>query len=199
MGMIITNQKEDCVYELGKEVFGEDEPEDAEAIEVAELLKEANAKANSLPGGRTALKAVTMLHRKPAVSAAMKRLAAKKSLAADGLGMTHVESEGFGKVRMFRNAIRSYIQMWNEDASSWKPCLFSNQGHQHQLKTEYVWWRLLAEKHTAASIDSFKASFASGGLSVVNGHVVKVKAEGGNDSESDYLGGVSTSNDTDVD
>ena len=52
-------------------------------------MKEANAKANSLPGGRTALKAVTMLHRKPAVAAAMKRPAAKKSLAADGLGMTH--------------------------------------------------------------------------------------------------------------
>jgi len=59
-------------------------------------LKEANAKANSLPGGRTALKAVTMLHRKPVAAAVMKKPAAEKSLAEDGLGMTHGESEGLG-------------------------------------------------------------------------------------------------------
>ena len=163
------------------------------------MLEEANAKANSLPGGRTALKAVTMLHRKPAAAAVMKKPAAKKSLAEDGLGMAHGESEGFGEIRMFRNASRSYIQMWNEDGCAWKPCIFSNQGHQHQCKTEYVWGRLVAEKHTAASIDGLKIAFSSGALSVVNGHVVATKAGGGgNDSDADDLEGVSEEDDDDV-
>jgi len=63
-----------------------------------------------------------------------------------------------------------------------------------------VWGRLVAEKHTAASIDGLKIAFSSGALSVVNGHVVATKAGGGggNDSDADALEGVSEEDDDDV-
>ena len=85
-----------------------------------------------------------------------------------------VEAEGFGKVRMFCNPGRSYIQMWNEDEGTWKPCLFGTSGQNHRLKIEYVWGQLLGDKQSMASMEKFKLFFASGSLSVVNGEVVEI-------------------------
>ena len=77
--------------------------------------------------------------------------------------------------------------MWNVDECTWKPCIFSNQGHEHLRKTEYVWGKLLAEKHTEASINCIKIAFSSGALSIVNGHVVET-AGGGDHDDSDAAG-----------
>ena len=99
---------------------------------------------------------------------------------------------------MYQGIGRSYIQMWNEGCSASKPCLFANSGHNHECKTHYVWGRLLAEKHTMASLATLKAFFSSGRLAVVNGDVVEVKADVDKDADLDLLEGVSESDDDDV-
>ena len=113
--------------------------------------------------------------------------------------MTHNESSGFGKIRMYQGTGRSYIQMWNEYCSAWKPCLFANSGHNHECKTHYVWERLLAEEHILASLANLKAFFSSGKLAVVNGNVVEVKADDDKEADLDFGEGATEQKPTGID
>ena len=136
------------------------------------------------------------MHRRPAGAS---KAAQKKPAAVKKSGMTHNESEGFGKIRMYQGTGRSYIQMWNEDCSAWKPCLFANSGHNHECKTHYVWERLLAGGHILASLANLKAFFASGKLAVVNGSVVEVKADDDKDADLHFIEGASEQSSEDID
>ena len=60
---------------MRKDIFGTDVLDPA-ASAVARLLADADVKPSQLPGGRTALKAQTLLHRRPV--AAIKKPAAEK-------------------------------------------------------------------------------------------------------------------------
>ena len=160
---------------------------DGTADKIARLLSDADSASSAMPGGRAALKAVTLMFRKPA--GAMKKPAAKskcqnKAEKEAGMGMTHAEASGFGKIRMFANATRSYIQMHDEESGSWKPCLFGTSGHQHRLKTEYVFSQLQVDTHTFSQVAKYKVLFSSGRLSVVSGEVVNVDGLATDDVDS---------------
>ena len=167
---------------------------DGTAEKIARLLSDADSASSAMPGGRAALKAVTLMFRKPA--GAMKKPAAKREAGrekAAGMGMTHAEASGFGKIRMFANATRSYIQMHDEESGSWKPCLFGTSGHQHRLKTEYVFSKLQLETHTFPQVAKYKVLFSSGRLSVVSGEVVNVDGLATDADELDSSDWASTS------